>query len=182
MIKWLLRRRIDAFEKAYNYDLSYAREILDVSLSAALKLSRVRAFGSYCKDVPRDARVAASMVATMSEDCGPCTQLVVTMAERDGVAAETIKAILSGDEHAMTPQTALAFRFAHAVLRHDAVADSLRDEILKRWGQRALVSLAYAISGCRVYPTLKYALGHGRACTTVTLDGVITAVARRQAA
>ncbi len=31
MIKWLLRRRMDAFEKEYDYDLSYAREILEVS-------------------------------------------------------------------------------------------------------------------------------------------------------
>ena len=37
---------------------------------------------NYCKDVSRDAYYAAKLVGTMTEDCGPCTQLVATMAER----------------------------------------------------------------------------------------------------
>ncbi len=58
MIKWLLRRRMDAFEKEYDYDLSYAREILEVSARAAFKLGRVMGFGNYREDVPRDASFA----------------------------------------------------------------------------------------------------------------------------
>ena len=91
MLKWLLRRRMEAFEKEYDYDLSYAREILDISTRAAFKLGRVMGFGNYREDVPRDASFAAGLAGTMAEDCGPCTQLVVTMAEREGVAPATIK-------------------------------------------------------------------------------------------
>ena len=40
-----------------------------------------------------------------------------------------------------------------------------------RWGKRALVSLAFAVTGARIFPTLKYAMGHGRACTRVTVGG-----------
>jgi hypothetical protein len=80
----------------------------------------------------------------MAEDCGPCSQLAVTMAERQGVAPAVIKAIVAGDEHAMTPDAALAYRFAQAVLRHDPGADALREQIVARWGRRALVSLAWA--------------------------------------
>ena len=29
MIKWLLRRRIGEFERAWNYDASYMHEVLD---------------------------------------------------------------------------------------------------------------------------------------------------------
>jgi uncharacterized protein YjeT (DUF2065 family) len=182
MIKWLLRRRMAAFEREYDYDLSYAREILDVSTSAAFKLGRVMSFGNYRKDVPRDASCAAGLAGTMAEDCGPCTQLVATMAERDGVAPATIKAILAGDERAMTPDALLGFRFAQAVLRHDPVAVSLREEVVARWGRRALVSLAFGITTARVFPTLKYALGYGRTCTQVRVAGTTTAVTRRQAA
>jgi hypothetical protein len=106
----------------------------------------------------------------------------VTMAEREGVAPATIKAILAGDERAMTPDAALGFRFAQAVLRHDPAADALREKIVARWGRRALVSLAFGITAARMYPTLKYALGYGRACTRVTVAGDSTAVTRRQAA
>jgi hypothetical protein len=33
------------------------------------------------------------------------------------------------------------------------------------------VSLAFGLTAARLYPTLKYALGHGRACTRVTVAG-----------
>jgi hypothetical protein len=76
----------------------------------------------------------------------------------------------------------LGFRFAQAVLRHDPAADSLREEIMARWGQRALVSLAFGITTSRIYPTLKYALGYGRTCTQVRVAGTTTAVTKQQAA
>ena len=38
-------------------------------------------------------------------------------------------------------------------------------------GRRALVSLAFAITAARIYPTVKYALGHGKACMRVVVDG-----------
>jgi len=182
VIIWLLRRRLVAFEKAYDYDLSYVREILEVSPRAALRLGRVAKFGNYCEGVPRDAIFAARLVGTMAEDCGPCTQLVATMAEREGVASSTIKAILAGDERAMTADATLGFRFAQAALRHDATAGPLREEIVARWGRRAVVSLAFGITAARLYPTLKYALGYGQACMQVRVGGATTAVKRRQAA
>ena len=42
---------------------------------------------------------------------------------------------------------------------------------MKRWGTRALVSVAFAITAARLYPTVKYALGHGEACTRVAVGG-----------
>ena len=45
------------------------------------------------------------------------------------------------------------------------------DEIVKRWGRRGLISLAFAITASRIYPTVKYALGHGKACMRVIVDG-----------
>ncbi len=181
MIKWLLRRRIDAFEKGYDYDASYMRDILDADVSAALKFGKVMGLTNFRKDVPLDASYAAGLATTMAEDCGPCTQLVVTMAEREGVAPATIKAILAGDERAMTPDAALAFKFARAALQHDPAADALRDQIVARWGRRALVSLAFGITAARMFPTLKYALGHGKSCSIIRVGGAQTPVARKAA-
>ena len=42
---------------------------------------------------------------------------------------------------------------------------------MKRWGRRALVSLAFAIHCARIYPTVKYALGHGKACMRIVVGG-----------
>jgi hypothetical protein len=42
---------------------------------------------------------------------------------------------------------------------------------VKRWGRLALISLAFAITAARIYPTVKYALGHGKACMRIVVDG-----------
>jgi hypothetical protein len=94
------------------------------------------------------------------------------MAEMEGVAPATLRAIVAADADAAGPDAGLALRFAKATLAHDPGADALRREILQRWGERALVTLALAIAGSRIFPTVKYALGHGQACSRVEVGGV----------
>ena len=36
---------------------------------------------------------------------------------------------------------------------------------------RGLITLSFAIVTGHIFPTLKYALGHGKACTRVTISG-----------
>src|SRR5262245_36148617 len=171
MLTWLMKRRLDAFERGTGYDVSYVREMLDADVKAVIALFKVQGFSRYRKDVPRDAWYAAGLVGALAEDCGPCTQLGVTMAEREGVNPDTLRAIVAGDLRAMPDDVVVAYRFAKASLAHNAAADELRDEIVKRWGQRGLISLAFALASSRVFPTVKYALGHGKACTRLTVAG-----------
>jgi hypothetical protein len=51
-------------------------------------------------------------------------------------------------------------------------ADECRTEIARRWGEAAIVDLALALTTGQMYPTVKYALGHGRACSKVVVAGV----------
>lgn len=171
MIRWFLRRQIAAFERTWNYDASYMHDVLDIDPRALIAFSRVNSLSQYRRDVPPAAYYAAAIVGTMAEDCGPCTQLVVDMAERAGVDPAALRAVLARDFAAMPDDVALAAKFADAALRHAAEAQSLRDEVLRRWGRRALLSLGFALTGSRLFPTLKYALGHGRACMRVTVGG-----------
>jgi hypothetical protein len=181
MIRWFLNRQMTAFEKKFDYDMSYARDILAAGFIAFWRFSRILGLSEHRQDVPLDAWYAAKIAATLSEDCGPCTQLVVTMAEREGVSAANLRAILADDVHAMTPDVALGLRFAQAVTsRRLAEADALRAEILQRWGNRALVSLALAIASSTVFPKVKYALGHAHACTQVRVAGTNAALAHRE--
>jgi hypothetical protein len=71
----------------------------------------------------------------------------------------------------MTSDVALGFRFARAVLAHAPEADGLREEIVRRWGPRAVRALGCGIIASQMYPALKYALGHGQACTRVVVAG-----------
>jgi len=171
MIKWALRRWIDKFERDWHYDASYMRDMIEASPRAAWLFARATALGQFRRDVPRDAWFAAGITAVRSEDCGPCTQLGVAMAERAGVSPAVLRAVLADDPDAMPRDVALAWRFTRATLAHDAAADDYREVIVELWGKRALVSLAFAITASRLYPTVKYALGHGKACTRIVVDG-----------
>jgi hypothetical protein len=171
MIKWALRRWLDKFERDWNYDASYMREMVDASPRAAWLFSRVTALGQFRRDLPIEAWCAAGITAVRQEDCGPCTQLAVTMAERAGVSSAVLRAMLADDPAAMPPDVALVWRFTRATLAHDAAADDYREVIVERWGPRALISLAFAITAARIYPTVKYALGHGKACMRVVVGG-----------
>jgi hypothetical protein len=171
MLKWFMQKGIAAFERKWDYDASYVHELIDASPLAAWKFSRAAAIGSYRKDVPLAAWTAAAITAVRHEDCGPCTQLGVSMAEKSGVDPEVLRAILAEDAAAMPDDVALAWRFTRATIDHDPTADEYRQEIIRRWGPRAVISLAFAMVASRIYPTVKYAMGHGKSCTRVVVGG-----------
>lgn len=185
MVKWLMRRGLAAFERQWNYDAGYMHEMIEADPRAAWMFQRAAALGKYRKDVPADAWAAAAITAVRHEDCGPCTQLGVSMAERAGVDPKVLRAVLTETPAMMPPDVALAWRFTRATLDHDPSAERYRGEIIKRWGPRAVMSLAFAIVTARLYPTVKYAMGHGRACTRIVVDGApivfdrVVAAARR---
>jgi hypothetical protein len=182
MIRWALRKALDRFERDWNYDASYVRGMIDASPHAAWLFSRAAALGRFRQDLPIEAWCAAGITAVRHEDCGPCTQLAVTMAERAGVDPVILRAVLADSPYSMPPDVALVWRFTRATLAHDAAADAYREAIEDRWGRRALISVAFAITAARIYPTVKYALGHGKACTRVVVGGTPVVFDRGQVA
>ncbi|HEX3702681.1 MAG TPA: hypothetical protein VHU82_05080 [Vicinamibacterales bacterium] len=178
MLKWLLRRMVEMFERKWNYDASYLKEIIGISPRAAWMFARATSLGNYRKDVPAAALFAAGITAVRAEDCGPCTQLAAAMAERQGVPPAVLRAILTDDATAMPEDVELAWRFARATLAHDATADGYRRAIVERWGPKAVVSLAFAITTARMYPTVKYAMGHGQVCSRIIVGGTPVAIDR----
>lgn len=171
MIRWFLRRAIGKFERQWNYDAAYMRDLIDVSPRAAWLFSRAAALGRFRQDIPLEPWFAAGITAIRHEDCGPCTQLGVAMAESAGVSPAVIRAVLTENVDAMPSDVALVWKFTRATMAHDIAADDYREMIVKRWGRRALVSLAFAITASRLYPTVKYALGHGKACSRIIVGG-----------
>lgn len=178
MLRALLRRSIDAMEDKYAYDAGYMREVVAVSPWTFLKFGLVATLGRG-KRAPAEATTAAGLVGTLAEDCGPCTQIGVDIAAEHGVSPDVLRAILADDEAAMGEAAALAWRFARASLARDMpTCDPLRDEIVRRWGAGGLVDIALALTTARMYPTLKYAMGHGKTCSRVMVAGEPAAIAR----
>lgn len=174
MLRWLIERKIGAFERDYDYDMAYAREILDAAgPRALLRFARAQPLGTYQGGVPRDAWFAARVAAIAAEDCGPCTQLNVTMAERAGVPAPLLRAVIAGDDDALPDDARLTVAFVRAAHARRPEADALRAQVAARFGRPAVVALAYALVAAKLYPALKYALGYGHACTLVRVGDAL---------
>jgi hypothetical protein len=172
MIGWLMRRRIRAFERDFHYDAGYLHDVLDADAGAFMRLNGLFGLARWRRGVPAAPWHAAKLVAAMAEDCGPCAQLVIDMAERDGVAADVLRAVVAGDRAALPEDVRLVRDYCLAVLAHDPAAQAGRDAIVRRWGRRGLVSVAFAVASGRLFPTLKYALGRGAACARLSVGGV----------
>ena len=140
MLKAFLLRQVDALERRWTYDASYMRHMIQVRPLSGLKFG----LGTQAMnraDAPAEALVAAGLVGTLSEDCGPCTQISVDVAVAGGVDPRILRAILAGDATAMGETAALAWRFCRASLARDMEdADPLRDEIVRRWGDKGLLA------------------------------------------
>ena len=171
MLSWILGRKLYQFEKSFEYDMSYAREILSISPKALIAYFKATSIGNYRHNVPTEAWFAATLVAIAYEDCGPCTQLGVTMARRAGVDAELVERLVAGDFEALPAHVAVTARFALASLQRSPEVDELRDRVEALFGRHGLLSIAFAMTACRIYPTVKYALGYGKTCTRVVVDG-----------
>src|SRR5262245_11419410 len=163
MIRWLFNRMINGFEAQYGYDATYMREILAASPAGFLKFTVAQVMNLHREKVAPDAWHAARIAAARHEDCGPCTQLVVNLALEARVDPVVVRAVVARDFARMSPDASLGVRLAEATLAH-APTDDLRAEALERYGERGLISLAYAIAVPRIYPTIKRVLGHAHTC------------------
>jgi len=139
------------------------------------------AVAGHSDGVPAEALYAAKLVAAISEDCGPCTEVVVRMAQEAGVDDDQISAVLERRFEDMTATAALAARFAEGIVAHDPAADECRDAVRSRWGDEGVATLALAIAIGRVFPMLKAGMGFARECRPVEIGNRRVPVTRRAA-
>ena len=169
MIRFFARHGLRQFSRRYNYDTAYLEHLLDTNLWAFLKFSAVKLVSGHHSGIPPSPWFAASIRAAMFEDCGPCAQLVCDMALEAGVERDVVQNVISADLQQLPGDIALVVSFTEMVLARDMRADELREQIKQRWGEDGLISLAFTISSTRVYPSLKYVLGHGHACSRLQI-------------
>lgn len=168
MLTWFARRFLDKFQRDWDYDTTWQREMLEAGgYEAIAPMSGIQKAMKYRRDVPLDVWCTAGLVGARLGDCGPCLQLGVKMALHEGVPEQTIAAVLSGNREAMSESVRLAYDFTRSVLARDGQDGPLREALEQRYGKRGIISLAYVIATSRFYPDMKYALGHGHTCSLV---------------
>jgi alkylhydroperoxidase family enzyme len=176
MIKSLMHRYLGRFEREWGYDASYMHDVVDASPAGARKFAFLQPMAQHRQDVSKDAWHAAHLAGALSEDCGPCVQLCVDMATRDGMDPGRLAALIRGDIDAAGSDAALGFRYGMAISTGADTALALVEQARKRFGERGLVSLAFSVTTARMFPTLKRALGHGVACSRVLVSDQAIAV------
>jgi hypothetical protein len=171
MIKYFLSRQLDKFERNNSYDATYARDLLEASPVLTFLMFLIGAVARRPREVSVEAWYAAAAAAALEADCGPCVQLGVTLATREGVPVATLRALLADDLEAVSEETRVAFLYARHSLRRTPEAEALREQVLRRYGRRVLSRLAHHVTLVHSYPVLKSLLGHARSCTRVYFPG-----------
>lgn len=153
--RWFLRR----LGARYNYDVGYMEKILDEAPGAFWRLAPITGVASYHRAASKEAYYAVKLMAASSENCGPCTQLVVEMGSEAGVGADQIRAVLSGQHEDMTPATETGFNFGYALAYHHDMLDDARDAVRRTWGEAAVIELSLCFAVGRVFPATKLGMG-----------------------
>jgi alkylhydroperoxidase family enzyme len=169
MFRRIILARIASAEKNFGVPLDYCRFIVRVSLRAFFKFAKFLAVDEYRRVLPPGPCYVARIVATRHEDCGTCVQIAVNQARKAGVPAELLRAVLDGNLDALPEELRDAYHFAEAVLTVNGHEDTLRERIRLRYGDEGLIEMALAIATCRVFPTIKRALGYAVSCSAVAV-------------
>ena len=155
------------FGRRYDYYTAYLSAMLEASAGSFLAFSLLLPASSYRSSAPVAAYFTAKLVGAVSEDCGPCAQLVVNMAREAGVAEDELRAVLEREPDRMSADARAAFRFAEALVGRTPDEDPARDAVRALWGDAGVVDLALALAVGRVYPMTKAGLGFARECRLV---------------
>jgi AhpD family alkylhydroperoxidase len=178
MNRWLLTRLLKWGEKAIgNVSMDYAYHLRDVAPSRLWRFAMIKVVEGDRKHTPADAYHAAGMAAAMVEDCGPCVQIHVNLALKDGVPPNVLRALAARKLDQASEDAALGFAYGEAVA-NGVMADELRDAIRAKWGERGLIELAFAIAAARFYPAVKRGLGFAHTCERVVVEDRVTPTAK----
>src|SRR4051812_14302489 len=169
MLKYFLNRQIDRLERDYSYDATYARELADAAPLSTFTMFLTNQLIGRPRQIPLEVWFAATGAAALQADCGPCVQLGIAMATRAGVSPRVLKSLLAGELDAVSEETRTAFLFVGHALRRSPEADALREQLIARYGPRAVTRLAFQAALAPQFPTLKALLGHARACSRVRI-------------
>lgn len=181
MLSFFANKALDRFSQRFDYDVSYMRAMLTISPDAFMKFANVSKLATHREAAPVEAAYAAKLVGALAEDCGPCTQLVVNMARAERVDAAQIESVLRRDVDAMSPDTALGFRFAEAVAFRLPNEDETRDAVRDAWGDKGVLDLTLAVQVSRLFPMVKAGLGYAKECRRVQIGDRPVEVVKRAA-
>ncbi|WP_317931073.1 hypothetical protein [Halioxenophilus sp. WMMB6] len=178
MRNWLTRKMITRFGNHYHYDVSYLYYMLQHQPALTSQFLQIGNRLGKARRIPASVKCTAQLVAMRHEDCGPCLQLQVQIAAEAGMAEAEIRAALLHKPEQLSPDNALAYHYAQALMANSATLPEAQQAIVQRFGDSGLVELAVVTQAARLYPMVKKGLGHSQACTQLQLGESTIALGR----
>ena len=160
---------IDQFESHYGYDCDYMRKIERSAPKAFETFVNFLPMGQVGSSLPKSILWTAKISAMLTEDCGACVQLNITMAKESGVDSALLKNITANSD-LLDPDHKLIFDFAKSVAANCDDHHQLQNLVEKKYSPEQVSELALAIASTKVYPTIKRALGDFKSCSLYQFD------------
>lgn len=174
MSRWLLTRLLEwSKTQIGDVNMDYAYHLRDVAPGRLWRFSMIKVVEGGRKFTPADVYHATGMAAAMVEDCGPCVQIHVNLALKDKVPGDVLRALAARQLDKVPSGVALAFRYGEAIAQ-GVRADEMREQIRSKWGERALIELAFTIATARFYPAVKRGMGFAHTCERVVVEDRVT--------
>ncbi len=170
MLRALIHRILDSEEKKLGESVDYIRHVVDTSPGAFFRFAAVMPMANARKVLPVDAWFVAQTVASQDEDCGTCLQITLNLARKARVAPEVLRAVVEGRADDLPDDMADIYRFTAGVVASNGEDDALRETLRRRYGDRGLIELAYAIASARVPPIVKRTLGYAKSCSLMRVN------------
>ena len=180
MFRRLMIKMIKGMEKMTGVDAPYTYHLLDVAPARLLRFSLIKTVEGRRQVTPPAVYHSAGLASAMVEDCGPCVQIHVNFALKDGVAPDILRALVARKFESVPREVATAFKFGEAVSA-GTVADEWRDEIRQRWGDKGVAELAFTVAVARFYPAVKRGLGFAHSCERVIVGSETTLAVKMDA-
>lgn len=116
MLTAIVNNRLTAAEHQLGVPMDYLREMYREARSAFFKFAKFPAIAAYRKKLPKEAHAVGVLVASRSCDCGPCLQIGVNVARKEGVSPEIIRAVLDRRPEDLEPPLADIYHFTSSVV------------------------------------------------------------------
>jgi hypothetical protein len=162
-------QELRGFGAAHDYDVGYLEELLEASPEGYQAFGGAQPLSSFRSVLPLDAHFIARIATMLAEDCSACAQLNLRLAAEAGVERELLERVLQGPE-ALAPLHRDVFEHAIGVGRGEPTSEDRLARLRDHLGEAGLAELGLTITGSRIFPTLKRALGHLRSCPPLNLE------------
>lgn len=163
------KTQLEAFGQKYDYDIGYMVQLLEDSPRAFEAFAAAQAMGRVYQKLPLDAAYVARVTAMKTDDCGPCLNLGLKMGVEAGIDRELLANAVKAPDKLPAPLKDIHDHTVAALLNEGDDADRM-ERIRQEYGIEAFAELAVIITGCRIYPTLKRAMGMAAYCEVVQFD------------